>query len=151
MTSSEKQPEPNTQLIQQLAANLQGTSALIQGLLRSIQDNALTLAAFEGEITGLQRTVSSLNRVLQEGDGKASILTRVALLENQVEALTKDLQGYIGAQKTRAERARRDSAALVKQQLDSKLKVRLSKMQVATVIVPSVLAFIISILTLVLK
>jgi len=152
MTSSEENhPEPNQQLIQQLASGLQSTSALIQGLLREIRENSLTLASFEGELSGLQRIVTSLNRVLQEGDGKASILTRVALLENQVAEIAKDLATFLEDRKKEAEYAKKESTALVKQELAGKVKVRLGKLQMAGVIAPAVLAFILSVLALVFK
>ena len=148
MTSSEEnKTEPNIQLAKELAAGLQSTSSLIQGLLQSIHDNSQTLGAFEGEISNLQGTVASLNRILQEGDGKASILTRVALLESQAEATAKKLETYIADQKKGADRSRRNSADMVKKQLEGKLKVKLSKIQLLAVIVPSFLAFIISILS----
>ena len=159
MTSSEeKKSEPNNQLIQQLATGLQSTSALIQGLLREIRENSLSLASFEGELSGLQRTVTSLNRVLQEGDGKASILTRVALLESHAKemakdlrTMAKDLKAHLEEQKREAEKARGESMALLKQEKDNKMKVRLGKVQMAGLIGPSVLAFIISVLALFLR
>ena len=149
MTSSgENQPEPNSQLIQQLSAGIQSTSALIQGLLREIRENSLTLASFEGELSGLQRTVVSLNRVLQEGDGKESILTRVALLEKEVEAMAKGMATMIADQKKDADLARQESTALIKQEMEGKVKVRLGKLQTAGIITPAVLAFILSLLAL---
>jgi hypothetical protein len=152
MTSSgENNPEPNNQLIQQLAAGLNSTSALIQGLLREIRENSLTLASFEGELSGLQRTVTSLNRVLQEGDGKASILTRVALLESTVAALAKNLEVALEEQKVEAAQARVESTALIKQEREGRVKVRLGKLQMVGVIAPAVLAFILSVLALILK
>jgi hypothetical protein len=149
MTSSgENQPEPNSQLIQQLSAGIQSTSALIQGLLREIRENSLTLASFEGELSGLQRTVVSLNRVLQEGDGKESILTRVALLEKEVEAMAKGMATMIADQKKDADLAREESTALIKQEMEGKVKVRLGKLQTVGIITPAVLAFILSLLAL---
>ncbi len=152
MASSEgKHPKSDNQLIQQLAAGLQSTSALIQGLLREIRENSLSMASFEGELSGLQRTVTSLNRVLQEGDGKASILTRVALLERNYKELAADLQSALDDQKKEAQTAREESVALIKQDKENKVKVRLGKWQFAGLIGPSILAFIISILVLVFK
>ena len=160
MTSSEeKHPEPNHQLIQQLATGLQSTSALIQGLLREIRENSITLASFEGELSGLQRTVTSLNRILQEGDGRESILTRVALAEKDVAALAKEFADFVASQKEQAEleraervalarQEREESQALIKQEMESKTKVRLGWMTMAGVIAPSVLAFILSLLAL---
>ena len=152
MTSSEEnKSEPNNQLIQQLATGLQSTSALIQGLVREIRENSLSLASFEGELSGLQRTVTSLNRVLQGGDGKASSLTRVALLESHAKEMAKDLKAHLEEQKREAEKARGESMALLKQEKDNKMKVRLGKVQMAGLIGPSVLAFIISVLALFLR
>lgn len=152
MTSSgEKNPEHNQQLIQQLAAGLNSTSALIQGLLREIRENSLTLASFEGELAGLQRTVSSLNRVLQEGDGKASILTRVALLESQLKAITDGFNAFLEEQKRAAELVKQENTALIKQEMQGKVQVRLGKQQMIGVIAPAILAFIISVVSLILR
>jgi hypothetical protein len=149
MTSSgENQPEPNSQLIQQLSVGIQSTSALIQGLLREIRENSLTLASFEGELSGLQRTVVSLNRVLQEGDGRESILTRVALLEKEVEAMAKGMATMVADQKKEASLARQESTALIKQEMEGKVKVRLGKLQTVGIVTPAVLAFILSLLAL---
>jgi hypothetical protein len=149
MTSSgENRPEPNSQLIQQLSAGIQNTSALIQGLLREIRENSLTLASFEGELSGLQRTVVSLNRVLQEGDGRESILTRVALLENGLEAIAKDLETLVKEGKQDALAARKESTALIKHEMEGKVKMRLGKLQTVGIVTPAVLAFILSLLAL---
>jgi hypothetical protein len=149
MTSSgENQPEPNSQLIQQLSVGIQSTSALIQGLLREIRENSLTLASFEGELSGLQRTVVSLNRVLQEGDGRESILTRVALLEKEVEAMAKGMAAMVADQKKEADQAREESTALIKHEMEGKVKVRLGKLQTVGIVTPAVLAFILSLLAL---
>lgn len=150
-SSEEKHPKRDNQLIQQLAAGLQSTSALIQGLLREIRENSLNMASFEGELSGLQRTVTSLNRVLQEGDGKASILTRVALLEKDYKQLALGFQAFLEEQRREAREAREANVALIKQDKQDKVKVRLGKMQFAGLIGPSILAFIISILALVLR
>jgi hypothetical protein len=149
MTSSgENKTEPNSQLIQQLSAGIQSTSALIQGLLREIRENSLTLASFEGELSGLQRTVVSLNRVLQEGDGRESILTRVALMEKGLEALAKDLETLIAEGKQDALQVRAESTALIKHEMEGKVKMRLGKLQTVGIVTPAVLAFILSLLAL---
>ena len=149
MTSSgENQQQPNSQLIQQLSAGIQSTSALIQGLLREIRENSLTLASFEGELSGLQRTVVSLNRTLQEGDGRESILTRVALLENCLAAIAKDLETMVSDQKKNKELARQESTALIKHEMEGNVKIRLGKLQTVGIVTPAVLAFILSLLAL---
>ncbi len=147
MSSSEgKHSKPDNQLIQQLAAGLQSTSALIQGLLREIRENSLGMASFEGELSGLQRTVTSLNRVLQEGDGKASILTRVALLESDCKQLSNVMGDFLEGQKKEAQKAREERVALIKLEKDNQVKVRLGKMQLAGLMVPAILAFVVSVI-----
>ena len=69
--------------------DLSDLSQLIESLLREIKDNSVTLATFNAELQNLRETVRGLSGVIKDGNGKESLLTRVSLLENEIESARK--------------------------------------------------------------
>lgn len=92
--SDQREPEESRALVQDLTRGLQATSAFIQSLSGEIRDNSVALAAFTSDLKNLRETVNLLSKILKDGNGKESLLTRTSILENDIEDLktgVKDL------------------------------------------------------------
>lgn len=76
-------------LLARLAEGLDSTAKMTQALLSDLRESESDFAAVKAELNILKDNVKSLTRLIQEGDGTSSILTRVALIEQNIENIKK--------------------------------------------------------------
>ena len=97
MTQSNKDSNPY-ELAEDLAVSLKSTTILIQNLLGDIKDNSSSLAVLREKLESLGDNVESLSHVVREGNGKGSMITRLALIERSVEDIEEsfdDLKKFV--------------------------------------------------------
>ena len=70
-----------------LTEGLQATASMIQSLLGEIRDNSVALAAFNAELKNLRDTVNLLSKIVKDGNGSDSLLTRLSLAEKAIRDL----------------------------------------------------------------
>ena len=75
----------NKQLSEELARSLESATALMQDLLGDIKDNATSLALVKAKLESLSGSVESLSKIVRDGNGKGSMITRLALAEKSLE------------------------------------------------------------------
>ena len=95
MTTSDNTSQ---QLAEDLAKSLQSTTTLVQTLLTEIRNNAGTLGTLEAKLQALNESVSSLSAIVRDGNGKGSVITRLALTEKDLKDLedtVKDLSDNV--------------------------------------------------------
>lgn len=59
-------------------------SGIIQSLLAETRDVSVALASFASDLKSLRETVILLSKILKDGNGQASLMTRFSLLERTV-------------------------------------------------------------------
>lgn len=77
--------ETSKQIAADLAKSLQVTTTLIQTLLSELRDNATALAVLKEKLDGIEEKVQSLSHIVRDDNGNKSIITRLALLEKEIE------------------------------------------------------------------
>ena len=82
----------NNELAQDLAKSLQVTTALMQDLLGEIRDNATSLAVLKEKLEGIEEKVKSLSHIVRDDNGNKSLITRLALLEKELENMEEALE-----------------------------------------------------------
>lgn len=87
MTSSEN----NNQLAGDLAKSLQATTSLVQTLLGELRENAANMAVLKEKLDGIEEKVRYLSYVVRDGNGEKSIITRLALVEQELEDINEAL------------------------------------------------------------
>jgi adenine deaminase len=78
-------------LIDQFIKDLEGTADQVQKLLDTVRASELDFAAIKTELRLLCINVKEISSILRDGDGGVSLITRIALLEQRVKELEKDL------------------------------------------------------------
>lgn len=81
MTSSRN----NDKIVEDLASSLQFTTDLMNKLLGEIQDNATTLAVLRENLRDVKDDFDSLKQIVTRGNGKGAMITRLALIEKDIE------------------------------------------------------------------
>ena len=76
-------------LIENLSANVATTSQLINSLLGDIRDNAANLMELKLKMESLSENVKSITNIVRDGNGKGSMVTRVAVLEKAIEDIAE--------------------------------------------------------------
>ena len=74
----------NNDLSQELAKSLESATSLMNDLLGDIKDNATSLATLKVKLESLSDSVESLSHIVRDGNGKGSMVTRVALTEQSL-------------------------------------------------------------------
>lgn len=73
-----------------LAEGLDTTSKLTKALLYEIKEGEADFATMKNELGTLKENVSYLKKIIVEGNG-SSLLTKIALIDQKIETLSKDL------------------------------------------------------------
>lgn len=76
-------------LTAELAKSLESATTLMQDLLGDIRSNATSLAEFKIKLESLREMVDTLSKIVRDGNGKGSMITRLALVERSIEELDK--------------------------------------------------------------
>lgn len=74
-------------MLQQLISGLEATHNLANSLLAEIRESESDFAVFKTELGTLHDNVKSLSRIVREGNGDMSLLTKIALIEQKIEGI----------------------------------------------------------------
>lgn len=74
-----------------IATGLQATAALIQSLLTEMRDNAVALSALSADMKNLREVVTTLSKILKDGNGQPSLVTRMTLVEKNLEDMAESI------------------------------------------------------------
>lgn len=75
-----------------LVRSLESATAMMQDLLGDIRANATSLTELKIKLESLTEMVHTLSKVVRDGNGKGSMITRLALVEQSVENLDEYLE-----------------------------------------------------------
>lgn len=84
----------NDTLVEELLKSIQSTTSLIQGLMSEIKSNEKALTTLEVKLEGLTESAKILSKIVRDDNGSQSILTRVALLENDLADLNANYKEF---------------------------------------------------------
>lgn len=76
-------------MLEQLAEGLESNTKLAQGLLRELKESERDFAAVRTELNILSDNVKSLSRLVRDGNGEMSLLTRIAVIDQKVQDIQK--------------------------------------------------------------
>lgn len=79
--------ENDNVLVEELLKSIQSTTSLIQGLMSEIKGNATALATLEAKLESLSENARTLSKIVRDDNGNKSVLTRIALVENDLTDL----------------------------------------------------------------
>lgn len=74
-------------MLQQLISGLEATHNLANSLLAEIRESESDFAVFKTELKTMHESVKSLSRIVREGNGDMSLLTKIALIEQQIKSI----------------------------------------------------------------
>ena len=134
----------NKELVEDLAKTLQSTTAIMQSLLGEIHDNATTLAVLREKLESLKSKVESLSSTIKDGNGKESLITRFAIVENDMEDLDKKIDHYKSKLDGKVELVRLDKEKIEEYNREKSLGV----WKLAAVASPGLIALIIEVIKL---
>jgi methyl-accepting chemotaxis protein len=83
-----------------LLKSLQSVTTLMNNLLSDIKEHAASLALVKAKLESLTENVEALSHVVRDGNGKGSMMTRLALAEKSLEDIEEEfheLKGEISA------------------------------------------------------
>lgn len=70
-----------------LIESIKVTSVLIQALTKDLKNNEVSQATLKARVDAVDEGLRSLMRLVRDGNGSNSIMTRLALIEEDVEGL----------------------------------------------------------------
>lgn len=82
----------DAQMIEEFIKDLEATSEQVQKLLDTVRASELDFAAIKTELRILCENVKDISSLLRDGDGGVSLVTRIALLEQKIKELEKDIE-----------------------------------------------------------
>jgi chromosome segregation ATPase len=82
-------------MFERLAEGLDSTSKLTHALLNEIRDSEADFASIKTELAMLRENVKGLSSIVREGNGAASLLTKIALIEQKLETIDKWLDNHV--------------------------------------------------------
>jgi len=88
------QSNTSDMLLARLAEGLDSTAKMTQALLSDLRESEADFAAVKAELNILKENVKGLSAIVRE-DGTSSILTRVALIEQNIEIIKKWIDGHV--------------------------------------------------------
>jgi hypothetical protein len=89
MASSKLQTPVQHEVIQKLVQGFEDNNKLTQTLLEEIVDSESDFASIKTELSILRENVQSLSEIIREGNGAASIITKIALIEQRLSVIDK--------------------------------------------------------------
>lgn len=139
MTSS---TENNDELVRDLAKSLQVTSTLMQDLLSEMRQNSTSLAVLKEKLETLRDNVDGLSDIIRNGNGKGSLITRMALAEKSLQTLEQTLKEYHEElhQEIQSDKVNK------KEEDEFRREKLLGKLKIAAVAIPGIVSLIILII-----
>ena len=143
------------ELAQDLAGSLKLTTDLIHNLMDEIKDNATSFAVLKERLESLGDSVEYLSHIVRDGNGKGSLLTRLALFEQSLNTIEDKFDDF----KDEAEEAIKeiresieDEKAAKKDNMNEEQRFKrrkmLERLKVAAVVAPGLIALIIMLIKL---
>lgn len=102
----------NDILLARLAESLDSTAKMTQALLSDLRESEADFAAIKTELNILKENVTGLSKLIKDGNGTSSILTRTALIEQNIENIKKWIDNHIDVHQREKE-----TISSIKQQL----------------------------------
>ncbi len=81
----------NGDIYDELERDIEATSDQVKDLLKEIQDGHVSFAELKLHLKVLSEIVTELSSILRDSKGGQSLLTRVALIEQKIDASNKGL------------------------------------------------------------
>jgi len=139
--------ENNNKLAEELAKSLESATALMQDLLGDIKGNATSLALVKAKLESLSDNVETLSHIVRDGNGKGSMITRLALVEKSTEdieenfdELKKELSSAVKELRACIEEEKKSDAEEEKSLKEYKREKLLAKLKVVVVVAPGLIA-----------
>lgn len=88
MTSSRS----NKDISEDLAKSLQATTSIVQILLKELRENAIAMATLKEKLDGIEENVKYLSSVVRDGNGSKPIITRLALVEQELQDISESIE-----------------------------------------------------------
>jgi phenylalanyl-tRNA synthetase alpha subunit len=92
MTSSKNS---NDLMFDKFAEGLESTSKLTRILLSEIKESESDFASVKTELGILRSNVNTLKQIISEGNGDTSLITKIALIEKQLETIDKWIEKHV--------------------------------------------------------
>jgi chromosome segregation ATPase len=90
----------NDLILEKLADGLDSTASLTKALLSEIRDSEADFATIKTELSILRENVKGLSDIICDGKGSKSIITSVALIEQNIQNINKWLESHITIHQT---------------------------------------------------
>lgn len=136
-------PSKNDELTKELARSLDSATSLLNDLLGDIKNNATSLAVLKTKLESLSNSVESLSHIIRDGNGKGSMITRVALLEqsvNHIEEILDEFKEEAGEAIKEIKREIEQEKNSTDKDVEFKRERLLTKLKVIAVIAPGAIA-----------
>ena len=89
-------PKPVHELMfERLAEGLDGTTKLTHTLLIQLRESESDFAAVKTELSILRDNVKGLSNTVRDGNGEASLITKIALIEHKIDIIDKWLDDHV--------------------------------------------------------
>lgn len=136
MAASNRGSQSDLLLIEEFIKDVESTSNQVAQLLKEMRDSEVEFATVKTELRILVQNFKELSALIKDGDGRISILTRMALLEKSI----KDIEEWVKKQDAKSSESKKEDTAL-------KLADKSGKWQVYTTLVAGILAVISTVVT----
>ena len=80
-----------TSISPELLKSLEAVTLMIQNVLDDTKEHATSLAILKAKLEDLAENVGTLSHIVREGNGKGSIVTRLALIEKSSEDIEEEI------------------------------------------------------------
>lgn len=81
-------------MIDQLAIELEKTTDLTKTFISEIRSSTTDFATVKNELKTLGNNLSDITRLVRDGSGDLSLVTKVAILERKLDELKEELEAY---------------------------------------------------------
>lgn len=146
----------NNKLPEELAKSLESATSLMRDLLGDIKGNATSLAMLKVKLESLSNSVESLSHIVRDGDGKGSMVTRIALTEQSLEhieesfdELKTEMTEAIKEVKKEIENEKLNEREESDKEAEYKREKLITKLKVLAVVAPGTIALAIAIIKII--
>ncbi len=116
---------------------------LVQSLIGEVRENSVALATFSSELRTVRDNVTSLTRIVKDGDNSEPLITKVALIEKSLEEIEgvalRELSEQFRSLNDKVSKAV-DSKELIVEDKKDKRETRAQKLQFWGAIIAGVLS-----------